>query len=119
MEGGVLWCILDTVQAMYASFLRFLAVGSAVTSVVAQNLNAAGVTTPGLASANGVYNTSFTPSSLPWNTYNYCNAPHVNAAHYNRPVTRLDEELELVFVNAVIRHHKVGFILSFAWNTIT
>ena len=104
MEGGILWCILDTVQAMYASFLRFLAVGSAVTSVVAQNLNAAGVTTPGLASANGVYNTSFTPSNLPWNTYNYCNAPHVNAAHYTMPNA---SDAKLVYLQAVMRHHKV------------
>ena len=30
----------------------------------------------------GVYDSSTTPSYLPWNTYNYCNAPHVNAEHY-------------------------------------
>lgn len=98
MEVGVLWCILDTVHTMYASFLRFLAVGSAVTSVVAQ------VTNVGLASADGVYNTSFTPSSLPWNTYNYCNAPHVNTAHYTLPNA---SDAKLVYMNVVIRHHKV------------
>ena len=27
----------------------------------------------------GVYNSSKTPPNFPWNTYNYCNAPHVNA----------------------------------------
>ncbi|KIJ59604.1 hypothetical protein HYDPIDRAFT_33044 [Hydnomerulius pinastri MD-312] len=51
----------------------------------------------------GVYNSSITPSYLPWNTYNYCNAPHVNAQHYVVPE---DREATLVFLNAVIRHHK-------------
>ena len=103
MEAGVLWCILDTVRAMYARFLRFVAVGSAATSVVvAQAVGP--VNNTGLASADGVYNTSFTPSSLPWNTYNYCNAPHVNVAHYTMPNA---SDAKLVYMNVVIRHHKV------------
>ena len=60
-----------------------------------------------LASAEGVYNSSVTPAGLPWNTYNYCNAPHVNAEHYARPANT--SGAELVYVNAVIRHHKVCF----------
>ncbi|KAF9233181.1 phosphoglycerate mutase-like protein [Melanogaster broomeanus] len=51
----------------------------------------------------GVYNSSITPSSLPWDTYNYCNAPHVNAHHYPEPK---DCGAILVYINAVIRHHK-------------
>ncbi|KAI8996247.1 phosphoglycerate mutase-like protein [Trametes punicea] len=57
-----------------------------------------------LASANGVYNSSITPSDLPWNTYNYCNAPHVSKEHYARP-TNVSHP-ELVYLNVVIRHHK-------------
>ena len=34
-----------------------------------------------LASSFGVYNSSQTTSTLPY-TYNFCNAPHVNSAHY-------------------------------------
>ncbi|KAF7424379.1 hypothetical protein PC9H_009686 [Pleurotus ostreatus] len=54
-----------------------------------------------LADKNGVYDTSTTPPNLPWNTYNYCNAPHVNAAHYSSP-----KNAKLEYVNVVIRHHK-------------
>lgn len=53
----------------------------------------------------GVYNTSKTPSSLPWNTYNYCNAPHVNAAHYTTPTNVSGSKL--VYMNVMMRHHKV------------
>ncbi|KAF7979741.1 hypothetical protein HWV62_41116 [Athelia sp. TMB] len=49
-----------------------------------------------------VYNSSKTPEGLPWNTYNYCNAPHVNLAHYDVP----DTAAELVHVTAIMRHHK-------------
>ncbi|KAI0791129.1 phosphoglycerate mutase-like protein [Abortiporus biennis] len=56
-----------------------------------------------LASAAGVYNTSSTPSNLPWNTYNYCNAPHVNSKHYTSPSV---EGAKLVYLNVVMRHHK-------------
>lgn len=57
-----------------------------------------------LASVTGVYNTSQTPSDLPWDTYNYCNAPHVNAQHYTKPNV---SGAKLVYLNTVIRHHKV------------
>jgi len=58
-----------------------------------------------LASASGVYDSSETPLTLPWNTYNYCNAPHVNAAHYEPPPNRTGANL--VHVSVVMRHHKV------------
>lgn len=51
----------------------------------------------------GVYNSSSTPDGLPWNTYNYCNAPHVNPSHYKEPIN----DARLVHVIAVMRHHKV------------
>ena len=54
----------------------------------------------------GIYNSSVTPPSLPWNTYNYCNAPHVNAEHYVEPEVK---GAKLVNVNVMIRHHKVSF----------
>ena len=50
----------------------------------------------------GVYNSSVTPTNLPWNTYNYCNAPHVTAQHYEAP-----KGAELVYLNLMMRHHKV------------
>lgn len=50
-----------------------------------------------------VYNTSITPDNLPWNTYNYCNAPHVNPDHYSMP-DKSDMQLEFVIV--AMRHHK-------------
>ncbi|GJJ08539.1 hypothetical protein Clacol_002757 [Clathrus columnatus] len=56
-----------------------------------------------LDSAHGVYSGSQTPTVFPWNTYNYCNAPHVNAAHYTLPPTK---DVELVYMNVMIRHHK-------------
>ncbi|TFY78410.1 hypothetical protein EWM64_g5599 [Hericium alpestre] len=52
----------------------------------------------------GVYSSSETPASLPWNTYNYCNAPHVNAKHYAVPNEAHGSEL--VYLNVMIRHHK-------------
>ncbi|KAI0799747.1 phosphoglycerate mutase-like protein [Irpex lacteus] len=70
---------------------------------VVASVTAQGATNLGLASVNGVYNSSTTPSSLPWNTYNYCNAPHVVPAHYTLPSVK---EAKLVYVNTVIRHHK-------------
>ncbi|KAI0743062.1 phosphoglycerate mutase-like protein [Daedaleopsis nitida] len=57
-----------------------------------------------ISSSAGVYNSSLTPADLPWNTYNYCNAPHVNAKHYSKPTNAL--HAKLVYMNAVIRHHK-------------
>lgn len=50
-----------------------------------------------------VYNTSITPSNLPWNTYNYCNAPHVNPDHYSMPD---ESDTRLKFVIVAMRHHK-------------
>jgi hypothetical protein len=56
-------------------------------------------------SSSGIYNSSKTPSNLPWDTYNYCNAPHVNAKHYILPTN--DSKAQLVYMNVVMRHHKV------------
>ena len=56
----------------------------------------------------GIYNSSHTPSNLPWNTYNYCNAPHVNPGHYSKP----SQSAELVYMNVMMRHHKVVSILA-------
>ncbi|KAH9976993.1 phosphoglycerate mutase-like protein [Russula compacta] len=60
-----------------------------------------------LASPSGIYNSSQTPSTFPWNTYNFCNAPHINAAHYELP-PNLNTSLgaQLVHVSVVTRHHK-------------
>ena len=55
--------------------------------------------------SNTIYNGSGTPTTLPWNTYNYCNAPHVNPAHYSQPENAFDAKL--VYLNMVMRHHKV------------
>jgi hypothetical protein len=63
-----------------------------------------------LASASGVYNSSQTPSTLPWNTYNFCNAPHVNAAHYELPRNATFTSaggIQLIHVSVIMRHHKV------------
>ncbi|TCD60758.1 hypothetical protein EIP91_009551 [Steccherinum ochraceum] len=56
-----------------------------------------------LSTPLGVYNSSQTPANFPWNTYNYCNAPHVNAAHYVMPP---ESDVELKYVNMLMRHHK-------------
>ncbi|KAH9017569.1 phosphoglycerate mutase-like protein, partial [Lactarius pseudohatsudake] len=64
---------------------------------------------PGLASASGIYNSSETPPAFPWNTYNFCNAPHVNAAHYELPpqaVAAGPGAAQLLHVSVVMRHHK-------------
>ena len=52
----------------------------------------------------GIYNSSQTPHSLPWNTYNYCNAPHVNHDHYVSPPVG---DAKLVYATIMMRHHKV------------
>ena len=62
-------------------------------------------TSASLVLAQGIYNTSNTPPGLPWNTYNYCNAPHVNADHYEVPSNA--SGAKLVYLNVVMRHHKV------------
>jgi hypothetical protein len=69
-----------------------------------------------LASAFGVYNSSQTPSTLPWNTYNFCNAPHVNAAHYELPPNATFTSTggsRLIHVSVIMRHHKVRAFLFF------
>ena len=63
-----------------------------------------------ISSSEGVYNSSRTPANLPWNTYNYCNAPHVNAKHYNVPFVK---GAKLVYLNMVMRHHKVEYLASY------
>ena len=73
-------------------------------------LVAAAAQSPGLASASGIYNSSQTPPTLPWNTYNFCNAPHVNAAHYELPPQAVAADpgsARLLHVSVVMRHHKV------------
>ncbi|KAF8320479.1 phosphoglycerate mutase-like protein [Clavulina sp. PMI_390] len=50
-----------------------------------------------------IYNTSTTPAHLPWNTYNYCNAPHVSAEHYEYPQ---HQGAQLKHVTVFMRHHK-------------
>ncbi|PWN48681.1 phosphoglycerate mutase-like protein [Violaceomyces palustris] len=53
-----------------------------------------------------IYNSSTTPSHLPWNTYNYCNAPHVSSRHYQVPEQAQGGKAELVYLNVIQRHHK-------------
>jgi hypothetical protein len=55
---------------------------------------------------NGVYNSSKTPATLAWNTYNYCNAPHVNAPHYTAPAEAHAAGAALEHLTVVMRHHK-------------
>ena len=43
-------------------------------------------------------------TSKPWDISSYCNAPHVNASHYEPP----EEGEELLHVSIMMRHHKVG-----------
>ncbi|GAC72039.1 hypothetical protein PANT_6d00041 [Moesziomyces antarcticus T-34] len=52
----------------------------------------------------GVFNSSITPAGLPWDTYNYCNAPHVKAKHYTAAPEA--KNATLVYVSVVQRHHK-------------
>jgi hypothetical protein len=42
--------------------------------------------------------------SPPWVTSNYCNAPHVNASHYQLP----SEGAQLIHLTVMMRHHKVN-----------
>lgn len=53
-------------------------------------------------SAPGIYNGSSLPASLAWNTYNYCNAPHVNAEHY----PGAPPHNKLIYVTSFQRHAK-------------
>ena len=88
---------LLTMRNAWYSLFTLLSTGSAL---------AQSASNPGLASANGVYNGSVTPSAFPWNTYNYCNAPHVIASEYTMPNV---SDAKLVYMNTVIRHHKVKY----------
>jgi hypothetical protein len=72
-------------------------------ALAAAALPAVLIVVPSVSGA-GIYNSSITPDGLPWNTYNYCNAPHVDAKHYVMPEAK---DVELVYLNAVMRHHKV------------
>ncbi|KAI0264145.1 phosphoglycerate mutase-like protein [Gloeopeniophorella convolvens] len=47
-----------------------------------------------------VVSASYPPG--PWNISDYCNAPHVNASHYEHPT----EDAELVHLSVLMRHHK-------------
>ena len=78
-------------------------VSSLLISVFSHGVSASDNT---VLNGTGIYNSSVTPPSLPWNTYNYCNAPHINAEHYVEPE---DEGAKLVNGNVMIRHHKVSF----------
>ena len=91
--------VLQYVFAMYARLSHLLSATTALTTV-ATTANA-----QSLSSASGVYDTSTTPAHLPWNTYNYCNAPHVNAEHYEFPANV--SNATLVYANMMMRHHKV------------
>ncbi|BEJ16163.1 hypothetical protein CspHIS471_0507680 [Cutaneotrichosporon sp. HIS471] len=51
--------------------------------------------------APGIYNSSHTPDSQ-YGTYNWCNMPHVRTQEYKVP----GDEYQLVYVEAVQRHHK-------------
>lgn len=51
-----------------------------------------------------IYDTSHTPEHLSWNTYNYCNAPHVSADHYVPPKPH---SVVLKYATVFMRHHKV------------
>lgn len=93
---------VEIASRMWSSLFSVFIVASTATTQAASN--------PGLASSSGVYNSSTTPASLPWNTYNYCNAPHVVPAHYTTPSAK---DAKLVYVNTVIRHHKVRRTLNF------
>ena len=50
-----------------------------------------------------VFNTSHTPRSLPYFTYNWCNMPHVRPEGYEQPPT---DEYKLKYVEVIHRHHK-------------
>lgn len=59
-----------------------------------------------VANSSGVYgyifNSSITPSSVPYSTYNWCNMPHVRAQEYVIPPA----EYQLAYVEVIHRHHK-------------
>lgn len=49
-----------------------------------------------------IFNSSQTPSSLPYFTYNWCNMPHVRRQEYVKP----SSEYSLKYVEVIHRHHK-------------
>lgn len=49
-----------------------------------------------------IFNSSQTPSSLPYSTYNWCNMPHVRRQEYVEP----SSEYSLKYVELIHRHHK-------------
>ena len=49
-----------------------------------------------------IFNSSITPSGVPYSTYNWCNMPHVRAQEYKIP----DSDYQLQYVEVIQRHHK-------------
>ncbi|KAF2223615.1 histidine phosphatase superfamily [Elsinoe ampelina] len=49
-----------------------------------------------------VFNSSQTPESIPYSTYNWCNMPHVRAQEY----PRANSSFTLEYVEVIHRHHK-------------
>jgi len=49
-----------------------------------------------------IFNSSTTPSDIPYSTYNYCNMPHARTTEYITP----DPDFALQYVEVVHRHHK-------------
>ncbi|TKX18542.1 hypothetical protein C1H76_9331 [Elsinoe australis] len=49
-----------------------------------------------------IFNSSKTPESLPYSTYNWCNMPHVRAQEY----PRFNSSFKLEYVEVIHRHHK-------------
>lgn len=95
--------LLPTIAEMLHK-LRRLGLTVVILQIPAQIALGAAQSYGSISSAAGVYNSSVTPENLPWNTYNYCNAPHVNAKHYQLPVNA--PNATLVYMNVVLRHHK-------------
>lgn len=60
----------------------------------------------------GYYLGSTLPKELPWYTYNYCNGPHVSRPHYQLPQQAESQDVKLVYVTVVQRHHKVQSIAA-------
>ncbi|CAD0106057.1 unnamed protein product [Aureobasidium uvarum] len=49
-----------------------------------------------------VFNSSKTPASLPYSTYNWCNMPHVRCSEY----PKVNSSYKLQYVHVIHRHHK-------------
>lgn len=50
-----------------------------------------------------IFNSSDTPSSVPFSTYNWCSMPHVRPQEYIQPPT---DRFKLEYVELIHRHHK-------------